>query len=251
MAYGRLIPCLDVRDGRVVKGVGFRELRDVGDPVELALAYSEGGADELVLLDIAASVHDRASAVATIERVADAVTIPFTAGGGVRSRDDAARLIDAGADRVAVNSAALARPDLIGEIASLFGSQALVVSIDCADGRVFSHGGTRPTTRGALEWAASAAERGAGEILLTSITHDGARGGYDLDTTVAVRSAVGVPVIASGGAGTARHVADALAVTDAALVASIFHEDPAEFSALRRAIVDLGAHLRPLEAVLA
>jgi cyclase len=236
-----------VTEGRVVKGVSFRGLRDVGDPVELARAYSEGGADELVFLDITATLHDVATMIDVVERVADEVTIPFTVGGGIRSREDASRIIEAGADRVSINSAALKRPELIGEIAELFGSQAVVVAIDTADGEVFSHGGTIPTGRDVTRWAKEATERGAGEILLTSIDQDGRRTGYDLDVTSEVRRAIGVPVIASGGAGNAGHVADALQITDAALFASIVHDDPRELAALRREIEAAGVVLRPLE----
>jgi cyclase len=242
-----LIPCLDVTAGRVVKGVSFQGLRDVGDPVELARAYSAGGADELVFLDITATLHDVATMVDVVERVADEVTIPFTVGGGIRSREDAERIIEAGADRVSINSAALARPELIGEIAALFGSQAVVVAIDTADGEVYSHGGTIPTGLDVVRWARTAADNGAGEILLTSIDQDGQRNGYDLAVTSEVRNALRIPVIASGGAGGPEHVAAALRVTDAALVASIVHDNPAELPALRRAIIDAGVQLRPLK----
>jgi len=246
MPLPRLIPCLDVTDGRVVKGVSFKGLRDVGDPVELARAYSDGGADELVFLDITATLHDVATMVDVVERVADEITIPFTVGGGIRSRDDAARIIEAGADRVSINSAALARPKLISHVAGLFGSQAVVVAIDTANGEVYSHGATIPTGLDVTRWAREAAARGAGEILLTSIDQDGRRNGYDLEVTQEVRAAVSIPVIASGGAGSALHVADALRVTDAALVASILHDDPGELPALRRAVIAAGIALRPV-----
>jgi imidazole glycerol-phosphate synthase subunit HisF len=249
MPFRRLIPCLDVTDGRVVKGVSFQGLRDVGDPVTLAAAYSDGGADELVFLDITATLHDVATMVDVVERVAAEVSIPFTVGGGVRTRDDAARLIDAGADRVSVNSAALATPDLLTRIANLYGSQAVVVAIDTADGDVFSHGGTQATGLEVVAWAQTATSAGAGEILLTSIRHDGQRQGYDLETTARVRAAVTVPVIASGGAGSVADVVAALRVTDAALVASIVHDDPAQLRALRDAIDFAGVALRPLAAV--
>jgi cyclase len=249
MPFPRLIPCLDVTNGRVVKGVSFESLRDVGDPTELAAAYSDGGADELVLLDITATIHDVDTILDVVERVANEVHIPFTVGGGVRVRDDAARIIDAGADRVSVNSAALARPELIGEIAALYGSQAVVVAIDTKDQQVFSHGGRRPTGLEVTAWAKRATEAGAGEILLTSIANDGQRTGYDLETTSAVRAAVTVPVIASGGAGSVQHVVEALRVTDAALVASIVHDDPSQLVALRQAIVDAGITLRPFAEV--
>jgi len=236
-----------VTAGRVVKGVSFKGLRDVGDPVELARAYSAGGADELVFLDITATLHDVATMVDVVERVADEVTIPFTVGGGIRNRQDAQRIIEAGADRVSINSAALARPELITEIAALFGSQAVVIAIDTADGEVYSHGGTIPIGLDVVRWAKEAASRGAGEILLTSIDQDGRRSGYDLEVTREVRAEVTIPVIASGGAGNAGHVVEALKVTDAALVASIVHDDPAELPALRREIIAAGVNLRPIE----
>ncbi len=247
MPLARLIPCLDVAHGRVVKGVSFVGLRDVGDPVELAELYSNGGADELVLLDITATPEDSATMTSVVERVADVLEIPFTVGGGVRSVDDASRLIESGADRVSLNSAALADPSLITKIAARFGSQAVVVAIDAGAGVVHSHGGRVATTTATVPWAIEACERGAGEILLTSIRQDGQRSGYDLELTVAVRNAVTIPVIASGGAGSARHVADALRVTDAALVASIVHENPTGLAGLRREIEALGIELRPLE----
>ena len=243
--YPRLIPCLDVSAGRVVKGVNFVGLRDVGDPVELAVHYGAGGADELVLLDISATVEGRTTLVEVVADVADVLDIPFTVGGGVRTIEDAARLIEAGADRVSLNSAAVAEPSLIGAIAARFGAQAVVVSIDTGAGRVHTHGGRTPTTIDTVAWAREAEQRGAGEILLTSIDHDGRRQGYDLATTAAVCATVEVPVIASGGAGNARHVAEAMRVADAALVASIVHEDPSGLAGLRRRIEDEGIRLRP------
>ena len=246
MPFARLIPCLDVAHGRVVKGVSFVGLRDVGDPVELAQFYSDGGADELVFLDIAATPEDAATMTSVVARVADVLEIPFTVGGGVRSVADATRIIESGADRVALNSAALADPSLITAIAHRYGSQAVVISIDAGDGVVHTHGGRVATTRSTVPWAVEAAERGAGEILLTSIRCDGQRQGYDLDLTAAVRRAVSVPVIASGGAGSAEHVAAALRVADAALVASIVHENPAGLPGLRREIEGRGILLRPL-----
>jgi cyclase len=242
----RLIPCLDVTAGRVVKGVSFQRLRDVGDPIELARAYSDGGADELVFLDITATLEGSATMVELVAQVANEVDIPFTVGGGIRSRDDAARIIEAGADRVSVNSAALSRPELLGEIAELYGSQAVVVAIDTAAGVVFSHGATVPTELDVVAWARTATSAGAGEILLTSIDQDGHRSGFDLEVTAAVRAAVDVPVIASGGAGSAEHVARALRVADAALVASILHDDPAELPALRREVAAAGVELREI-----
>jgi cyclase len=247
MPLPRLIPCLDVADGRVVKGVSFVQLRDVGDPVELATCYSQGGADELVFLDISATPEERTTMTSVIQRVADVVEIPFTVGGGVRSVDDASRIIESGADRVSINTAALADPSLITAIANRYGSQAVVVAIDAGDGVVYTHGGRFATTTPTVPWAVEACERGAGEILLTSIRHDGQRHGYDLRLTTEVRDAVSVPVIASGGAGSAEHVAEALRVTDAALVASIVHENPGGLGGLRREIEALGVTLRPLK----
>ena len=247
MPLPRLIPCLDVANGRVVKGVSFVGLRDVGDPVELATFYSAGGADELVFLDIAATPDDTQTMTSVVTDVADVLEIPFTVGGGVRSVTDASRIIEAGADRVSLNSAALAEPSLIGAIAERYGSQAVVVAIDAGEGVVHTHGGRVATTTPTLAWAVEAAERGAGEILLTSIRQDGQRTGFDLELTSAVRSSISIPVIASGGAGSAQHVADALRVADAALVASIVHENPSGLPGLRREIERLGVHLRPLK----
>jgi cyclase len=239
-----LIPCLDVAAGRVVKGVRFKELRDVGDPVELGAAYSDAGADELVFLDIKATLDDRGTLVELVKRVAERLAIPFTVGGGVRSADDAERLLQAGADKVGVNSAALARPELITELAARLGSQAVVVAIDAEGGRVRSHAGTLSVGRDATEWAREAEERGAGEILLTSIDADGTREGYDLQLTASVAGAVSLPVIASGGAGNAGHVADALGVAQAALLASILHEDPRRLASLREEVRELGVPVR-------
>ncbi|HVB51190.1 MAG TPA: HisA/HisF-related TIM barrel protein [Acidimicrobiales bacterium] len=247
MPLARLIPCLDVAHGRVVKGVSFVGLRDVGDPVELAQFYSDGGADELVFLDITATPEDSATMTSVVAQVADVLEIPFTVGGGVRSVGDASRIIESGADRVSLNSAALADPSLITAIANRFGSQAVVVAIDAGDGVVHTHGGRVATSTETLPWAVEACERGAGEILLTSIRQDGQRTGFDLELTVAVRNAVSIPVIASGGAGSAQHVAAALRVTDAALVASIVHENPAGLAGLRREIEELGIELRPFK----
>jgi cyclase len=240
----RLIPCLDVTGGRVVKGVRFKELRDVGDPVELGAAYSDNGADELVFLDITATLDDRATLVDMVGRVAEQLAIPFTVGGGVRTAADAEQLLEAGADKVAVNSAALARPELITELADRLGSQAVVVAIDAEGGNVRSHAGTRDVARRADDWAGEAEERGAGEILLSSIDADGTREGYDLELTSAVAERVRVPVIASGGAGNARHVADALGVAQAALLASILHEDPQRLASLRAEVRQLGVPVR-------
>jgi len=244
MPLPRLIPCLDVAGGRVVKGVRFRELRDVGDPVELGAAYSDGGADELVFLDISASIDDRAAAVDVAARVAEQVTIPFTFGGGIRTVEDATALLEAGADKISVNSAALARPELIEELARALGSQAVVVAVDTEDGHVRSHSATRDAARDTVEWAKECEERGAGELLVTSIDRDGMQDGYDLELLAALRDAVSLPVIASGGAGNARHVADALEVSQAALLASILHEDPERLVSLRSELKEFGVCLR-------
>lgn len=244
MPRPRLIPCLDVAAGRVVKGVRFEGLRDVGDPVALGAAYSDAGADELVFLDVKATLEERTSLVNLVRRVAERLAIPFTVGGGVRSVDDAAALLEAGADKVSVNSAALERPELVSDLAARLGAQAVVVAIDAAGGEVFSHAGTRPAGRTAVDWAREAERRGAGEILLTSIDADGTRDGYDLALTGAVAAAVTIPVIASGGAGEARHVAEALEVAQAALLASILHENPARLGTLRAELLELGVPLR-------
>jgi imidazole glycerol-phosphate synthase subunit HisF len=240
----RLIPCLDVAAGRVVKGVRFENLRDAGDPVELGAAYSDAGADELVFLDVKATLDGRPALLELVARVAERLAIPFTVGGGVRSAADGASLLRAGADKISVNTAALARPTLISELASLLGSQAVVVAIDAAEGKARSRAGTEPTGRSAVDWAVEAEERGAGEILLTSMAADGTRAGYDLELTASVAAAVSVPVIASGGAGGARHVAAALEVAQAALLASILHERPDRLTSLRQELHGLGVPLR-------
>jgi imidazole glycerol-phosphate synthase subunit HisF len=228
----------------VVKGVRFQGLRDVGDPVELGGCYSDEGADELVFLDVEATLDGRRTLVDLVARIAERLAIPFTVGGGVRSARDAGALLEAGADKVAVNSAALERPVLIGDLARELGSQAVVVAIDAEGGVVRSRAGTSDTGRDAVAWAREAEERGAGEILLTSIDADGTRQGYDLPLTTAVAEAVDVPVIASGGAGDAGHVAEALEVAQAALLASILHERPARLRALRDELRSLGVPLR-------
>jgi cyclase len=240
----RLIPCLDVAGGRVVKGVKFQGLRDVGDPVELGGIYSDEGADELVFLDVKATLDGRRTLVELVERISERLAIPFTVGGGVRTVADAQGLLEAGADKVGVNSAALERPALITELADELGSQAVVVAIDAEGGRVRSRAGTSETGRAAADWAREAEKLGAGEILLTSIDADGTRDGYDLELTAAVANAVDLPVIASGGAGTTAHVAEALEVAQAALLASILHEDPARLGKLRDELRELGVPLR-------
>jgi cyclase len=224
----RVIPCLDVDAGRVVKGTNFVDIRDAGDPVELAERYDAEGADELVFLDITATHEKRDTMVELARRTADNVFVPFTIGGGIRSVADAQAVLDAGADKVSVNSAAVARPELIDELADRFGAQCVVLAIDAKRAgdswEVFVAGGRTATGRDAVDWAREGTERGAGEILLTSMDRDGTNDGYDLALTAAVADAVGVPVIASGGAGELEHLADALrAGADAALCASIFH----------------------------
>jgi len=231
MLTRRIVPCLDVKDGRVVKGVQFEELRDAGDPVEQARAYGRAGADELCFLDISASLEARGTLTALVERVARELSIPFAVGGGVRSVRDAEGLLRAGADKVSMNTAALFDPRLITEVARLTGSQSALLAIDAKrlpgsprSWVVHSHGGTRPTERDAVAWAREAVDRGAGEILLTSIDRDGTGSGFDVDLTGAVASVVAVPVIASGGAGSAAHFADAFAAgASAALAATVFH----------------------------
>ena len=230
MVLKRVIPCLDVDAGRVVKGTNFVDIRDAGDPVELAERYDAEGADELVFLDITASHEKRETIVELARRTADNVFIPFTIGGGIRSVEDAQAVLDAGADKVSVNSSALARPELISELAAVFGSQCVVIAIDAkrANGAwdVYVHGGrTKVEGREAVAWAREATELGAGEVLLTSMDRDGTNDGYDLELTRAVADAVSVPVIASGGAGELDHLVDAIedGHADAVLCASIFH----------------------------
>jgi cyclase len=229
MLAKRIIPCLDVKDGRVVKGVQFVDLRDAGDPVEAALAYDAQEADELVFLDITASHEDRSIMLDVVRRTAEGIYMPLTVGGGLRSVDDVRRLLRAGADKVSLNTAAIEHPQIIREAAESFGSQCIVVAIDARrDGerwKVHTHGGRRPTGLDAVEWAQHAVSLGAGEILLTSMDRDGTKDGYDLELTRAVSLAVSVPVIASGGAGTLQHFHEALTegTADAALAASLFH----------------------------
>src|SRR5881409_84751 len=229
MHYKRVIPCMDVDAGRVVKGTRFLDIRDAGDPVELAAFYDAQGADELIFLDITATSDKRDTVVELARHAADEVFVPFTIGGGIRSAGDAQAVLDAGADKVSVNSAAVARPELISELGEVFGAQCVVLAIDArgrGDGtwEVVVAGGREPTGRDAVEWAREGVERGAGEILLTSMDRDGTNDGYDLELTRAVSEAVGVPVIASGGAGELEHLPQALgAGADAVLCASIFH----------------------------
>lgn len=250
MLAKRIIPCLDVTDGRTVKGVNFASLQTVGDPVELGAKYAAEGADELVYLDISATVEGRRTFADLVARVARRIDIPFTVGGGIASVDDAARLLDAGADKVTVNSAAVARPELIGEVAQRYGAQFVVVAIDARrtpEGwRVTTHGGRRLTERDLFDWAAEAVDRGAGEVLFTSMDNDGTRAGYPCDTYARLADSVPVPVIASGGAGTARHIADVLTVgrADAALAASIFHYGTLPLPVLKRQLKSMNINVR-------
>jgi cyclase len=253
MLARRIIPCLDVKDGRVVKGVRFVGLRDAGDPVESALRYDAEGADEVTFLDIGASHEGRGTLLSIVERTADALTVPLTVGGGVRAREDARALLLAGADKVALNSAAVSDPSVIDAIADAFGSQALVVAIDArrdGDGfRVFTHGGRRPTERDAVAWAVEAARRGAGEILLTSMDRDGTKDGYDLLLTRRVADAVPIPVVASGGVGTLAHFAEGLLEgrADAALAASVFHDGVFSVRAVKEYLRAHGVVVRPAD----
>jgi imidazole glycerol-phosphate synthase subunit HisF len=241
----RLIPCLDVAGGRVVKGVRFESLRDVGDPVELAQRYSDVGADELVFLDITATVDGRGPMLELVEHAAERLTIPFTVGGGISDLEDARSLLRAGADKVAVNRAAFDDPALLTGLAAEFGSQAVVCAIDARGGRVVTHGGRTERDADAVAWAREAVARGAGELLVTSIDADGTREGYDLKLTGAMVDAVDVPVIASGGAGEARHLAEAFAVgAEAAIVASIVHERPERVQELKAELKEAGWNVR-------
>ncbi|XPP25759.1 MAG: imidazole glycerol phosphate synthase subunit HisF [Leucobacter sp.] len=248
----RVIPCLDVAAGRVVKGVNFLNLRDAGDPVELAARYGEQGADELTFLDVTATVDDRSTTYEVVRRTAEQVFIPLTVGGGVRSSDDVARLLGVGADKVGVNSAAIARPELVGEIADRFGSQVLVLSLDVKRSPrtpsgfvVTTHGGSRETDLDALEWCREAVERGAGELLVNSMDADGTLAGFDLELTARVRELASVPVIASGGAGRLEHFAPAIeAGADAVLAASVFHDGTFTVGQVKQAIAEAGYEVR-------
>jgi imidazole glycerol-phosphate synthase subunit HisF len=246
----RIIACLDVKDGRVVKGIQFVNLVDAGDPAELAARHAESGADEIVLLDITATHEGRGTLLDTVQRTAKKLFVSFTVGGGVRTLDDAAAIFDAGADKVSVNSAALRRPELIAEIGARFGAQAVIVAIDARRtsdrAEVFIEGGRKPTGRKAVEWAREAEQRGAGEILLTSMDADGTRNGFDCELTAAVSQAVRIPVIASGGAGNAAHFSEVFlrGKADAALAASIFHFGIADARALKEEIARDGVAMR-------
>ncbi len=247
----RIIPCLDVNNGRVVKGVNFVNLRDAGDPVEVGRLYGEAGADELVFLDITASSDARAIRADMVRRVAETVFIPFTVGGGIRTIEDFRQILREGADKVSVNSAAIDRPELIREAAEIFGSQCVVLAIDARrheDGtfHVYKHGGRIDTGLDAVKWAVRGVELGAGEILLTSMDGDGTKAGYDISLTKAVSSAVNVPVIASGGAGTKEHFYEALTEggADAALAASLFHYHELDITDLKKYLRERGVSVR-------
>jgi len=256
MLTKRIIACLDVRGGRVVKGVQFVDIIDAGDPAELAHRHAAAGADEIVLLDITATHEGRGTLIDTVKRTAAQLFVPFTVGGGIRSADDAAAVFDAGADKVSINSSAVARPELIGEIGSSFGAQAVIVAIDArratnssdpvGDAEVFVAGGRKPTGRRVIDWAREAEDRGAGEILLTSMNTDGMRNGFDCELTAMVSGAVQIPVIASGGAGTAQHFVDVFGrgKADAALAASIFHFGVTDSRELKAELAKAGVPMR-------
>ena len=252
MPAKRVIPCLDVTAGRVVKGVRFVDLKDTGDPAELAAAYDRAGADEIVFLDITASSDEREILLDVVARTADQVFIPLTVGGGVRSTDDVQALLSHGADKVSVNSAALADPELLSRGAEIFGSQCVVLAIDArrreagSGWEVYSHGGRRATGRDAVEWAVEGERRGAGEILLTSMDRDGTHNGYDLELTASVAAAVRLPVVASGGAGGAGHMYDALTQggAEAALAASIFHFGEISIAQVKEELAARGLEIR-------
>ena len=254
MHYKRVIPCMDVDAGRVVKGTRFLEIRDAGDPVELAAFYDAEGADELVFLDITATSDKRDTVTELARRAADEVFVPFTIGGGIRSAGDAQGVLDAGADKVSINSAAIARPELLDELAKVFGAQCVVLAIDAkqrGDGgwEVFVAGGRTPTGRDAVAWAREGVERGAGEILLTSMDRDGTQDGYDTALLQAISGAVDVPVIASGGAGEPHHLVDGVqAGADAVLCASIFHYGRYSIAQVKDALAEAGVPVRPIAA---
>ncbi len=249
----RVVPCLDVDAGRVVKGVNFANLTDAGDPVELAARYSDEGADELVFYDITASSSERAIMIDVVARAAERVFIPLAVGGGVRSVEDARMLLRVGADKVSVNSAAVGRPELVEEIASVFGSQCVVVGMDVRRSgtrfEVYTHGGRTATGRDALEWAAEVERRGAGEIVLNSMDRDGTRSGFDVDLTRAVTGTVGIPVVASGGVGNLGHLVEGALVggADAVLAASIFHFGEATVAQAKAAMAAAGVSVRPVD----
>ncbi len=250
MVAKRIIPCLDVKDGLVVKGINFEGLKEVGDAVEMGAQYARAGADELVYLDISATKEGRRTFATLVERIAREIDIPFTVGGGIGSVEDAARLLDAGADKVSINSAALAHPALIGQLAGKYGSQFVVVAIDakCMDGRWIctTHGGSRFTDRELFSWATEAQERGAGEILFTSMDHDGTKAGYACEVYARLGSLLSIPVIASGGAGSVQDIVDVLTLgrVDAALAASIFHYGEIPIPVLKQALKAANVNVR-------
>ena len=250
MLAKRIIPCLDIKDGQTVKGINFLGLQGVGDPVALGRKYAEEGADELVYLDISASFEGRKTFAELVARIAENIDIPFTVGGGIASADDAGRLLDAGADKVTVNSAAVRTPRLIGDIASKYGNQFVVVAIDAKriDGRwrVTTHGGRQLTERELFDWADEAQQRGAGEILFTSMDHDGTKNGYPCETFAELSERLSIPVIASGGAGSVRHIADVLTLgkADAALAASIFHYGEIPIPRLKTELHEMNINVR-------
>jgi cyclase len=252
MLAKRIIPCLDVKDGRVVKGVNFVNLRDAGDPVELASIYDQEGADELVFLDISASVEGRATMIDVVRRTAGEITIPFTVGGGITVVDDMKRILRAGADKIGINTAAIRNPDLITDGSRTFGAQCIVVAIDAKfnaewqEWEVFTHGGRNATGIKALEWAREAERRGAGELLLTSMDADGTKDGFDIALTRAVSGSVSIPVIASGGAGNAEHFSDVFSegLADAALAASIFHYKEVTVEEVKNTLRSRGVNVR-------
>lgn len=250
MVAKRIIPCLDVKDGLVVKGINFEGLKEVGDAVEMGALYARDGADELVYLDISATKEGRRTFATLVERIAREIDIPFTVGGGIGSVEDAARLLDAGADKVSINSAALAHPALIGQLAGKYGSQFVVVAIDakCMDGRWIctTHGGSRFTDRELFSWAAEAQERGAGEILFTSMDHDGTKAGYACEVYARLCQQLSIPVIASGGAGSVQDIVDVLTLgrADAALAASIFHYGEIPIPVLKQALKAANVNVR-------
>jgi len=249
MLRPRVVVCLDVKDGRVVKGTQFKDLRDVGDPVELAVRYEEEGADEITFLDISASVERRGTLLDAVNRTAERLFIPLTVGGGVRTVEDMDGLLRAGADKISTNTAALSDPELLSEGAERFGAQCVVISIDAAgepgNWKAYTHGGTRATETDAIEWGRRAAELGAGEVLLTSVDRDGVRTGYDLELIRAMANAVDVPVVASGGAGEAHHLREAFeAGASAALVAGILHDGLTTVGELKSALMNAGVPVR-------
>ncbi|MET0153238.1 MAG: imidazole glycerol phosphate synthase subunit HisF [Candidatus Binatia bacterium] len=251
MLAKRIIPCLDVKDGRVVKGVNFVELRDAGDPVEIAARYDTEGADELTFLDIAASHERRSILLDVVRRTAETVFIPLTVGGGVRELGDIRALLNAGADKVSINTAAVGRPELVREAAERFGTQCIVVAVDAkrvgGSWEVFTHGGRTPTGLDAIDWTRRMESYGAGEILLTSMDRDGTKLGYDLSLTAAIAAAVRVPVVASGGVGSLEHLYDGLAAgADAVLAASIFHYREFTIGEAKRHLAERGIAVRPI-----